>query len=349
MNQKRLILILGLTVWLIATAVMTVGAESAVNVEVDGQAVALDVQPFVNEDNRTLVPLRAPMEALGATVNWDQANQVASIIKGDITVAFTVNQKTYTINGVSTNMDTAAILTSGRVLIPIKYAAEALGATVAWNSESKTVVITSAPEVATPPADNPPVQDEDQTNSGNLDIARVIAAAGPGKCDFNFSGVVKAETLGYPIMPYSLVGTATLAANKKTVEAVYVADLQPINAQPSTRTCEAFPYLELIAGPQEKAEKVINGYTLNEAGNNWVISVADAEIPESVLTLFSNVYHGVYWKELHGDLVITIDKTSNKVISVDCTNMKGIAVNDLFGGQPIDLPSEGTGQVSYTY
>ena len=143
-DLKKLLVLMTCLALMSMMVAPVLGADSVVKVEVDGQLVQMDVQPFVNADNRTLVQLRAPMEAMGATVSWDQPNQVASIVKGDVTIAFTVGQKAFTVNGVSTNMDTAAVFLNGRVMIPIKYAAEALGATVAWNGETKTVGITSA-------------------------------------------------------------------------------------------------------------------------------------------------------------------------------------------------------------
>ncbi len=123
-----------------------------VQVVVDGQTVEFaDQKPYIDSNDRTLVPMRAPMEAIGATVSWDAENQQASFEKDAIIVVFTIGSSTYTINGAEAEMDTAAVITGDRTCIPIRYAAEALGASVSWNSETSTVEITSA---AVTPADD---------------------------------------------------------------------------------------------------------------------------------------------------------------------------------------------------
>ena len=115
---------------------------SAVNVSVNGNIVVFpDQQPYINAENRTMVPLRPPMEAMGATVKWDANTKQATIIQGDKNVVFTVGIIKYNVGGRTETMDTRAELVNGRVAIPIKYAAQALGATVSWDAATKTVVI----------------------------------------------------------------------------------------------------------------------------------------------------------------------------------------------------------------
>lgn len=55
-----------------------VNAESSVRVVIDGEEVMFsDSVPFVDENSRTLVPLRAMGEAMGLTVNWDPEQREA--------------------------------------------------------------------------------------------------------------------------------------------------------------------------------------------------------------------------------------------------------------------------------
>jgi len=96
-----------------------------VQVVIDGQAVVFaDQQPYIDSNDRTLVPMRTPMEAIGATVSWDAENQQASFEKDATIVVFTIGSSTYTINGVEAEMDTAAVITGDRTCIPIRYAVE---------------------------------------------------------------------------------------------------------------------------------------------------------------------------------------------------------------------------------
>ncbi len=119
-----------------------------VTVKIDGTAVAFpDQKPYIDSNNRTLVPMRAPMEALGATVDWDNATRQAIFEKDGTTVVFTIGSRSYTINGVNKTMDTQAVITGDRTCIPIRYAAEAIGATVGWDGTTRTVQISTKASV----------------------------------------------------------------------------------------------------------------------------------------------------------------------------------------------------------
>ena len=56
---------------LITSAVIPVMAENDIQVKLDGKTLSFDVPPQIIND-RTMVPLRAIFEALGATVDWNQ-------------------------------------------------------------------------------------------------------------------------------------------------------------------------------------------------------------------------------------------------------------------------------------
>lgn len=143
--KQRLILVFAiLMIGLFATQAIA----ADIPVLIEGQAVEfVDQKPYIDENNRTLVPMRAPMEALGATVSWDAEKYQATFEKDGIVVVFTIENNTYTVNGEAKEMDTKAVLTGNRTCIPIRYAAEALGYTVLWNSETSTVdIVASDPE-----------------------------------------------------------------------------------------------------------------------------------------------------------------------------------------------------------
>ena len=61
------------------TAVMSFqifASTDVITVFVDGEQINFDVDP-VTENDRTLVPMRAIFEALGATETWDETTQTA--------------------------------------------------------------------------------------------------------------------------------------------------------------------------------------------------------------------------------------------------------------------------------
>ena len=144
-----------------------------VSVKVDGQYVSFpDQKPYIDSANRTLVPMRAPMEALGATVSWNNDTRQAIFEKDGVTAVFTIGSKTYTVNGVKKTMDTQAVITGDRTCIPIRFAAEAVGATVGWDPNTYTVLITTT-EVKTVDlgrSDDPAKEDVVQVGDYNIII-----------------------------------------------------------------------------------------------------------------------------------------------------------------------------------
>jgi hypothetical protein len=110
-----------------------------VKVYVDGKEVSFpDQKPYIDANNRTLVPVRFPAEVFGAKVDWDGKDG-----KGRVDIAkpannknvqLWINQRNYLVNGSSRSMDTEAVLTpQGRTVVPVRFIAEALGVKVEWD------------------------------------------------------------------------------------------------------------------------------------------------------------------------------------------------------------------------
>jgi hypothetical protein len=105
-----------------------------------------DTQPYVDKNNRTMVPIRFVSEALGATVDWDNPTRTATVSKDGVSVDVSIGKKTMTItdaNGKVTTkeMDTEAVTTGERTMVPVRFVAEALGAWVGWSRTFNTVLI----------------------------------------------------------------------------------------------------------------------------------------------------------------------------------------------------------------
>ncbi len=129
-----------------AAAALAAYAEKAgadVNVKVMGAAVVWqDAKPFINGDDRTMVPLRAVGEALGLTVEWLGSRREASFSDGTKTLYFHIDSKVArTGDGRSIVMDTAAVIVNDRTYAPVRYLAEYFGYTVEWDGASRTVII----------------------------------------------------------------------------------------------------------------------------------------------------------------------------------------------------------------
>ncbi|MCL2200526.1 MAG: stalk domain-containing protein [Oscillospiraceae bacterium] len=111
-------------------------------VVLDGTRIIFDVPPQV-VDGRTLVPLRAIFEALGAEVNWNEATQTVTATKGDTTVVLPIGSTSPTVSGQTVTIDVPASVLNGRTLVPLRFVAESFGVSVDWNSDTRTITITS--------------------------------------------------------------------------------------------------------------------------------------------------------------------------------------------------------------
>ena len=138
--MKKITAIILSVIMLMST--MTMAAESEISVLVDGERLSFDVPPQII-DGRTMVPIRAIFEAMGAEVSWDDATKTAISTKDSLTVRMTVGSTTEKINNAEVIMDIAPVVKNDRTLAPARYVAEAFGYNVVWNGEKKEVIISS--------------------------------------------------------------------------------------------------------------------------------------------------------------------------------------------------------------
>lgn len=92
-----------------------------------------DMQPFIDENDRTQIPIRAVAEMLDCTVGWDSETKTVTVTRwnGDV-VSFIIGSDIMTVNGEQLQMDTAAMLKGDRTYIPVRFVAEAVGYEVDW-------------------------------------------------------------------------------------------------------------------------------------------------------------------------------------------------------------------------
>lgn len=105
-------------------------------VTVDNEAVIYDVAPVIRND-RTLVPIRIITETLGGKVDWNGATKEVTLTLDGKEIKMTIG-KTLEKYGV------APVIIDGRTFVPVRFVADELGATVAWDDATKTVTIKTA-------------------------------------------------------------------------------------------------------------------------------------------------------------------------------------------------------------
>jgi uncharacterized repeat protein (TIGR02543 family) len=121
---------------------LTIGSRT---MYVDGSPVILEAAPIIL-NSRTLLPIRAVVEAVGGTIAWDASTQKVTIVQNDKTLVLWIDRNVATLNGQSVNIDSdpkvVPIIMSGRTLLPLRFVAETLAMDVQWNAATRTVTIT---------------------------------------------------------------------------------------------------------------------------------------------------------------------------------------------------------------
>ncbi len=137
--MKKIISIL-FSMTILVSMALSVNANPLITVTVDGEAVVFDAQPeMVNE--RTMVPMRAIFEKLGAEVSWDQDTQTVTAVTEDKTVVATVGEMSMFVNGEEKVMDVAPYIKEERTYVPARFVSEALDCKVDWDQENYIVII----------------------------------------------------------------------------------------------------------------------------------------------------------------------------------------------------------------
>ncbi|KXG74319.1 hypothetical protein AN618_23420 [Fervidicola ferrireducens] len=119
-------------------------AVSDIAVKVNGKEIAFpDQQPYINAQQRTMVPVRFVSENLAAKVHWDAKGKQVIIEKDGNKITLKVGEKSAVVNGRKVTFDTKAELKNSRVMVPLRFISEVLGAKITWDGTSRTVEITA--------------------------------------------------------------------------------------------------------------------------------------------------------------------------------------------------------------
>lgn len=112
-----------------------------VTVSYNGEFITFDQKPII-ENGRTLVPLRAIFEKIGADVEWNGDTQTVTATKDDITVSLTINNTTAYKNGEAITLDVPAKIINGRTLVPVRFVSDCFGVNVDWDGTIQKVILT---------------------------------------------------------------------------------------------------------------------------------------------------------------------------------------------------------------
>jgi len=112
---------------------------------INGVQNTLDSPPVI-KNNRTLLPIRAIIEALGGTVSWDANEKKVTVALDSTTIELWIGKNTAKVNGIDTPIDATNSkvipeIINSRTMLPLRFVTENLGCDVQWDGTTKTITI----------------------------------------------------------------------------------------------------------------------------------------------------------------------------------------------------------------
>lgn len=150
--KKRILLLVLIVALLVNGFALTASAASKpptfVTVVMDGKKLWFpDAQAFIDENQRTLVPVRFVAEAFGAKVGWEAESRSVPIQKETQSIRLTIGSNIATVNGAEESFDTQAVMQGGRTFVPLRFVSEILGMAVEWDGKTNTVYLSTAEQL----------------------------------------------------------------------------------------------------------------------------------------------------------------------------------------------------------
>lgn len=111
------------------------------NMSSNGTLTTLDSAPILL-NNRTVLPIRAVVEAMGGTVGWDQGTRKVTISVSGTVIEMWLDKNTIQVNGQSKKIDVAPTVIGGRTMVPVRFVADNIpGCTIQWNDATQSATI----------------------------------------------------------------------------------------------------------------------------------------------------------------------------------------------------------------
>ena len=120
----------------------------------------------VVESGRTLVPIRAIIEAMGGDVKWDGETNTAVLTLGDDIITLVIGSETAFLNEEKHTLDVEPKIINDRTMLPIRFIAESFKFSVDWDEKTETITITKD------------IADNSETTKGGKTLVVYYSASG---------------------------------------------------------------------------------------------------------------------------------------------------------------------------
>jgi len=137
---------------LILLTVIVAADDTSITVCLNDIPVIFDVDPII-ENDKTLVPMRAIFEMLGAEITWDGETRSVVGVKSGIIIIMQIDNPVASINGEELILDVPPRIINDTTLVPLRVVAEGLSAKVDWDAMTRTVYISAESNIELSDAD----------------------------------------------------------------------------------------------------------------------------------------------------------------------------------------------------
>lgn len=114
---------------LLVLAMLTATFASSPGIVVNNKKLPINA---FNRESRVLVPLRAILESLNATVDYDDSTKTITGSQDDNLIILKIGEKAASVNGKKITLDVPAQIIMGLTVVPVRFISESLGASVVW-------------------------------------------------------------------------------------------------------------------------------------------------------------------------------------------------------------------------
>jgi hypothetical protein len=139
-----------------------------------------------------LIPLRDILDGLGAKVEWLPDTREAIITGGSHTITLKVGDSTAVVDGKEIAMDAPARIIDGRILVPLRFLSENIGAKVVWVDKTNTIEVLDLSKLSPDQAHLLQAFENNDAMTG-ADMKRVLTIDASGTTDSQ-SGQFQTET-----------------------------------------------------------------------------------------------------------------------------------------------------------
>lgn len=110
------------------------------SLKVNGETIKSDIPPIII-NGRSLVPVRAIFEKLGAQVFWDATEKKVTVSYNETDIVLKINDTYAMVNGEKVKMEVPAKIINDRTVVPLRFVGENLDMEVGWHPEKGEITI----------------------------------------------------------------------------------------------------------------------------------------------------------------------------------------------------------------